>query len=167
MNKAGITRRIDNLGRIVIPKEIRKNLRIKNGENFEILINENNNIILKKYNDLALLDTIAKDLGQTLYNVTKKNIFITNTEKIIYTNKKEQNNKEISREIIELIINRKEKTEEKIKITDNNENSFFISPILSNGDVSGSIIIEDKIISEIDKKLIILSTKFLSKYIED
>ena len=48
MKSTGIIRRIDELGRIVIPKEIRKNLRIKEGENLEIYI-ENDNIILKKY----------------------------------------------------------------------------------------------------------------------
>ena len=50
MKATGIIRRIDDLGRIVIPKEIRKNLRLKNGENLEIFIDENENIILRKYN---------------------------------------------------------------------------------------------------------------------
>ena len=48
MKSTGIIRRIDDLGRLVIPKEIRKNLRIKNGENLEIFVNEEDNIILKK-----------------------------------------------------------------------------------------------------------------------
>ena len=48
MKTTGIIRRIDELGRIVIPKEIRKNLRIKNGESLEIYL-ENDSIILKKY----------------------------------------------------------------------------------------------------------------------
>ena len=48
MKATGVIRRIDDLGRVVIPKEIRKNLRIKNGDNLEIYINEEDNIILKK-----------------------------------------------------------------------------------------------------------------------
>ena len=110
MNKVGITRRIDDLGRIVIPKEIRKNLRIKAGENLEILINDNKNIILKKYNNLSPLDSIANDLGRALYVTIKKNIFITNIEKIIYSNKKEKINNEISQELTDLIFTRQEKT---------------------------------------------------------
>ena len=48
----GIVRRIDELGRIVIPKEIRKNLRINTGDNVEIYMDENNKIVLKKYSTL-------------------------------------------------------------------------------------------------------------------
>ena len=166
MKTSGITRRIDNLGRIVIPKEIRKNLRIKTGENLEIT-NENNNIILKKYNNQPILNDIAKDLGKSLNKIIKKNIFITSIEKIIYTNKKENINKEISNELIEIIDNRKEIIKENIKIANNEEKKVFISPILSNGDILGSIIIEDNNINENDKLLIKLSTSFLSKYLED
>lgn len=57
MKATGIIRRIDDLGRIVIPKEIRKNLRIKNGENLEIFVGENDQIILRKFSQLdKLLD---------------------------------------------------------------------------------------------------------------
>ena len=57
MKATGIVRRIDDLGRVVIPKEIRKNLRIKDGENIEIFI-DGENIILKKY---SVLDKIKED----------------------------------------------------------------------------------------------------------
>ena len=49
MKATGVVRRIDELGRIVIPKELRKNLRIREGENIEIYMDENSNIILKKF----------------------------------------------------------------------------------------------------------------------
>ncbi|MBR3362956.1 MAG: AbrB/MazE/SpoVT family DNA-binding domain-containing protein [Bacilli bacterium] len=167
MKTAGITRRIDNLGRIVIPKEIRKNLRIKNGETLEIYIDGKNNIILKKYDNLSVLGNIAEELGISIYKTIKKNIFITNTEKIIYTNKKEKNNQEISNELIKLIYSRKETNKENIIVTKEKEKNIFITPILSNGDILGSIIIEDKNVTETDKQLIKLSTIFLSKHIED
>ena len=167
MKKVGITRRIDNLGRIVIPKEIRKNLRIKTGENLEIYVNENENIILKKYNELNQLDDITKDIGQSLYTIIKKNIFITSNQKIIYTNQKENINGEISNELIELIYKRKESDKKNISIIKSKEaKHIFIKPILSNGDILGSIIIEDKNISETEKALIKLSANFLSKHIE-
>ena len=167
MKTAGITRRIDNLGRIVIPKEIRKNLRIKNGETLEIYIDGKNNIILKKYDNLSVLGNIAEELGISIYKTIKKNIFITNTEKIICTNKKEKNNQEISNELIKLIYSRKETNKENIIVTKEKEKNIFITPILSNGDILGSIIIEDKNVTETDKQLIKLSTIFLSKHIED
>ena len=167
MKTAGITRRIDNLGRIVIPKEIRKNLRIKNGETLEIYIDGKNNIILKKYDNLSVLGNIAEELGISIYKTIKKNIFITNTEKIIYTNKKEKNNQEISNELIKLIYSRKETNKENIIVTKEKEKNIFITPILSNGDILGSIIIEDKNVTETDKQLIKLSATFLSKHIED
>ena len=60
MKTTGIIRRIDELGRIVIPKEIRKNLRIKNGESLEIYL-ENDSIILKKYSQIESLKNVSID----------------------------------------------------------------------------------------------------------
>ena len=57
MSTTGIIRRIDELGRIVIPKEIRKNLRIKNGDNLEILV-DGENITLKKYSQIENLENM-------------------------------------------------------------------------------------------------------------
>ena len=54
MKATGVVRRIDDLGRIVIPKEIRKTLRIKDGESVEIFL-ENDNIVLKKYSPIEVL----------------------------------------------------------------------------------------------------------------
>ena len=58
MKATGVVRRIDELGRIVIPKEIRKNLRIKEGENLEIFIDEKDNIVLKKYFRFILIPVL-------------------------------------------------------------------------------------------------------------
>ena len=66
----GIIRRIDELGRIVIPKEIRKSLRIKNGDNLEILI-DGENIILKKYSQIENAIDMAQLYAESFYNVLK------------------------------------------------------------------------------------------------
>ena len=58
MKTTGIVRRIDELGRIVIPKEMRKNLRIKTGDNLEIMVNDDT-IVLKKSSEIENLETIA------------------------------------------------------------------------------------------------------------
>ena len=63
MKTTGIIRRIDELGRIVIPKEIRKNLRIKNGESLEIYL-ENDSIILKKYSQIESLKNVSIDRSE-------------------------------------------------------------------------------------------------------
>lgn len=173
MKATGIIRRIDNLGRIVIPKEIRKNLRLKNGENMEIFINENENIILRKYSQIDKLKEFAKDIVDSISSITKNNVLITNTDIIIAANnkKKEYINKEISNQIIELINKRKEVDQDtNINLIDSKieESNFALYPIIVSGDAIGSIIIlsDDEITSQHTLLLKIIST-FLAKYIEE
>ena len=82
MSTTGIIRRIDELGRIVIPKEIRKNLRIKNGDNLEILV-EGDNITLRKYSQIENLENMANIYADSFYQVLKYNVIITDTDKIV------------------------------------------------------------------------------------
>ena len=63
--KTGVIRRIDELGRIVIPKEIRRSLRIKEGESLEILV-DNENIILKKYSLIKNLNDFAQNITDSI-----------------------------------------------------------------------------------------------------
>ena len=76
MKTTGIIRRIDELGRIVIPKEIRKNLRIKNGESLEIYL-ENDSIILKKYSQIESLKNVSIDYVEAFNQIIKHNIIVT------------------------------------------------------------------------------------------
>ena len=82
MNTTGIVRRIDDLGRIVIPKEIRKTLRIKDGDPLEINIS-NENIILKKYSTLEDIRDVFKIFIDKISVLTAKNILICDRDKII------------------------------------------------------------------------------------
>ena len=82
MKSTGVVRRIDELGRIVIPKEIRRNLGIRDGENMEIFI-ENDSIILKKYYRMATNSDLASNLCDLIYNNFNYKIIITDREKII------------------------------------------------------------------------------------
>ena len=75
MKTTGIIRRIDELGRIVIPKEIRKNLRIKNGESLEIYL-ENDSIILKKYSQIESLKNVSIDYVEAFNQIIKHNILL-------------------------------------------------------------------------------------------
>ena len=81
MEASGIVRRIDELGRIVIPKEIRKNLKIKDNDQIEISI-ENEKIILSKY-ELLKKDNIIHELLLCIKKVLNKSVLFTSREKII------------------------------------------------------------------------------------
>ena len=71
MKSTGVLRRIDDLGRIVIPKEIRKNLKIRDGESLEIFIN-GDAIVLKKYSFMSDLNDIAQTCSDSIYDVINK-----------------------------------------------------------------------------------------------
>ena len=160
--KIGALRRIDNLGRIVIPKSIRKILKIKSGDNLQVFAKEEK-IIIKKYSELEKLKNISNILKNTLEEIIKKEVYIMDREKIIIPSIKNPNLKE---EIIEMIESRKTtiKKEEK----KNKENITTIIPIIVNGDIYGSaMIISNKLLTEE-----ILSTaktviKLIEKILED
>ena len=169
MKLAGIVRRIDELGRIVIPKEIRKTLHIKNGENLEIFINDGN-IILKKYSELGnikeLSDTIAETLNQTL----KANILISDTDKFISISGNLK--KEISETVLKYINNRKiiSLNNETINLTktEKEKGNIIISPIISSGDALGAIIlITNKEINNQTVNTINILSNILAKHIEN
>ena len=90
MKTTGVIRRIDELGRIVIPKEIRKSLRIKDGENIEILI-DNDNVILKRFSEMNRLTEMAENLVESIHNLLKRKKIslpiINLINDIIYENK--------------------------------------------------------------------------------
>lgn len=167
MKATGITRRIDDLGRIVIPKEIRKNLRIKKGESLELYIGQNENIILKKDSQIDKTKEILKLIVDSIYQITKQEILITNTDKIIITtpNLKQYKNKQINLDPKE-----KETTGQNIKIVENKEEkkNYLITKITPNGDHLGYIIVlsEEEINDQI-KKIVQIATNFLERYIEE
>ena len=82
MSTTGIIRRIDELGRIVIPKEIRKSLRIKNGDNLEIVV-DGENISLRKYSQIENLENIANVYAESFNQVLKYTVIITDTDKVV------------------------------------------------------------------------------------
>ena len=176
MYTSGIVRRIDDLGRIVIPKEIRKKLRIKDGENLEILV-ENDNIVLKKYSVMKNVEDFAGSFTDAIYSFIKYNILITNDEKIIAASgplKKKLLNKEISDSLI-TCINRKENIHEKYRknLAVTNKESFEVtyamSTITSQGDPVGLVIIftEEEVIKESEMRICEVAAKILSKYLDE
>ena len=169
VDKNGITRRIDDLGRIVIPKEIRKNMHIKDFE--EILINVlDNKIILCKYEGLEK-DKIIHILLNCLNKFLNANIYFTSRNMIIdyALNKSEKlDNNELSDELKEIIEKRKVCIKNNVKLLGKSENDYYILfPLIINGDLKGSIFLSSKKeINDIERKIIEFTLKFLEIYLE-
>jgi len=79
----GIVRRIDDLGRIVIPKEIRRTLRIREGDPLEIYVDREGEVILKKYSPVSELGDFAKQYADSLYEAIGHIILIADKDNIV------------------------------------------------------------------------------------
>ena len=174
MKTTGVVRRIDDLGRIVIPKEIRRNLRIRDGESMEIFV-DNEFIALKKYSSLDELNNIAEVLVDSINKEIEKNVFITDMDVVIAysgVNKKKYISKNISPNLEQIINERKGMMISKhtLQLVDGVEitGNFVIYPIISNGDVTGSIVAfsQDNIINDSEEQLIKVVATFLGNHIE-
>lgn len=163
MVKTGMTRRIDELGRLVIPKEIRNNLKIKDNDQVEIMVVDNK-IILNKYDNINKDKNISIILDCLKRNINR-NILYSSRDKIVdysIITKENSNNLELNDELINIIENRKEVVNYQIK-----DMIYTISPIIINGDLYGSLITYDENnILDKDLELIKFSKMFLEKYLE-
>lgn len=176
MKTIGVVRRIDDLGRIVIPKEIRKSLRIKDGESLEIFL-DSDNIVLKKYSPLGNLQDFYKSYVDSIYESIKENIMIVDRDSIVAVAgdlKRKYLDKNISSEIDEMIQKRSnviEKDFKEISLISNitEKCSYVISPIIVNGDAIGAVIMfsSDNKLDSFEQKTVIIAAKFLGKYIEE
>ena len=150
MKATGIVRRIDDLGRVVIPKEIRRTLRIREGDPLEIFTDREGQVILKKYSPIGELGTVSKIYAESLAQTMNCTVCITDTDQVVAvagSGKKELEDQYISREFLEKLQERKQITveeNEKEYIRIGQETNLFskevISPILSGGDVIGAVV---------------------------
>lgn len=182
MKATGIVRRIDDLGRVVIPKEIRRTLRIREGDPLEIFTDKDGEIILKKYSPIGELGTFAKQYAEALAQTTGHTICITDKDQVIAVSggsKREFLEKQISKEL-ETAIDEREtivaNIDEKqfIEILNDTNNQDYtsevITPIISEGDAIGSVIFLSKDnkakMGEIETKLAHSAAGFLGKQME-
>lgn len=175
MKNTGVVRRMDDLGRIVIPKEIRKTLRIKDGESFEFFLNSDN-IILKKYSPLEGLQDFYRKYAESICSEIGNNVVIVDREKIVAASgdfKRKFLDKPISSTIDLIIQNRtvsSSKFKSKIEIISDYvmDVSYVIAPIITNGDAVGAVIImsQSDTIDDFVIKTGVIAAKFLGKYIE-
>lgn len=175
MKSTGVIRRIDELGRVVIPKEIRKTLRIKDGESLEIYL-ENTNIILKKYSMFDGMNKFYKIFVDSIYEELNDNVLIVDRDVVLAAAgdiKKDYLERNISDDVDKIIQNRKSEVSRDrqdvfivsgIKVNA----SYIISPIIVNGDAIGAVIMMSttKELSNDDIRTINIASKILSKYVE-
>jgi len=176
LKATGIIRKIDDLGRVVIPKEIRKTLRIREGDPMEIYVEKNGEIILKRFAPLGDIVDEVICLANVLAKNTGFSVYITDTQTVIAVsskNKKNNLDRQITEELLNILEERSlfiNKGENEIKITEKDSaNSYLsqvISPIISDGDIIGSIIFFSegtrKNATETELKMLQVATEFLS-----
>lgn len=183
MKATGVVRRIDDLGRVVIPKEIRKTLRIKEGDPLEIFTDREGGIILKKYSPIGELSEFATEYAETLAKTTGHIACITDKDTVIAISggsKKEYLEKGVSKQL-EQIMDEKENYTSKdnnntaIPITNNEnadktKNAQVVYPIIVDGESIGSVILLSKEpnsqMTEVEQKVVQSAASFLSTQME-
>ena len=183
MKATGIVRRIDDLGRVVIPKEIRRTMRIREGDPLEIFTDRDGEVIFKKYSPIGELHAFASEYADTLQKTAGMPIFICDRDAIITVSgasKREYMDRKISHSLEEIIESRtlyvRGAGKETLPLTD--DGAHYVScamPIIAEGDIIGCIIsgwqydvsTTDKISESIESKLIQTAGIFLGKQMEN
>lgn len=177
MKATGIVRRIDDLGRVVIPKEIRRTLRIREGDPLEIFTDREGEIILKKYSPIGELGTLARLYAESLSQTLGCTVCITDMDQVVSASgagKKDLQDQFITRETEKLL-------QERGQLLANAGDSAYIRvtadmgayldeavcPIISEGDVIGSVILlnrdEKKKFGELEQKVAQSAADFLGR----
>jgi AbrB family transcriptional regulator, stage V sporulation protein T len=154
----GIVRRIDDLGRVVIPKEIRRTMRIREGDPLEIFVDRDGEVILKKYSPIGELGDFATEYADSLHDSVPHIVLIADRDQIIAVSgsaKKEFLNKQVSQDVEDVMENRRsaifERTGEnkllrQTLMSDEEEGegkytAAVVAPIIAAGDPIGAIIL--------------------------
>lgn len=181
MKATGIVRRIDDLGRVVIPKEIRRTLRIREGDPLEIFTDKDGEIVLKKYSPIGELGTFAKQYAEALAQTTGHTICIVDKDQVIAVSggsKKELYSKAISKGLENIIAEREtviaSKDEKKFVNVINEDMDEYtaevITPIICEGDAVGAVIMLTKgpkaKMGDVEHKLASSAAGFLGKQME-
>ncbi|SUY48332.1 stage V sporulation protein T [Clostridium putrefaciens] len=183
MKATGIVRRIDDLGRVVIPKEIRRTLRIREGDPLEIFTDREGGVILKKYSPIGELGDFSKEYADSLQQSIGNIILICDRDEFISvsgTPKKDYMEKKISGELEKVMEERRpimlSREKDNLIAVYNEEEpaekyyAQVISPILAEGDAIGAVIIlskeEQQKFGELELKIAETASSFLGKQME-
>lgn len=182
MKATGIVRRIDDLGRVVIPKEIRRTLRIREGDPLEIFTDREGEVILKKYSPIGELSEFANEYAEALYESVGHIAIISDRDTIVAVAggpKKEYMDQRISSELEKFIeakdIYTASGANKPIRIANEDfgndtYTNQVIAPVVTQGDPIGAVILVSKKpelkMGELEVKLAETAASFLSKQME-
>ena len=178
MKATGIVRRIDDLGRVVIPKEIRRTLRIRDGDPLEIYTEKDGEVIFKKYSPVGELSDFAAQICEALYKSGDCVAAVCDRDSVIAcagVPKKELVDKRISGGLTEIMDSRKLYTatqRAEIPFAEGEEILYLsvAAPIVSEGDIMGCVVFVAKQSSpeptEVQVKLAMTVASFLGKQME-
>lgn len=179
MKATGIVRRIDDLGRVVIPKEIRRTLRIREGDPLEIFVDRDGEVILKKYSPIGELGDFAKEYADSLFESTNHITMISDRDNIIAVaggSKKEYMDKSIG-QVVETSMEERKTIQhfqsgsyEVVKGMDETYSSVVVAPIIAGGDPIGTVILlskeENVQMNQMEVKMAETAAGFLGKQME-
>jgi len=177
MECKGIVRRVDELGRIVLPREMRKTLNIKEGTKLEIGIVDGTKLLLSKYSDMVSLKEFSNAVATAIGVSIEHEVLVSDMENVISSNKKKYVGKqltEVVQELIykkEIVIKKQDDDSEMLEFFPNTTNEFccqLIVPIIKDGDSIGAIIIlcnENKCFDDSSVKICKAFAKYLSDQI--
>jgi AbrB family transcriptional regulator (stage V sporulation protein T) len=179
MKATGIVRRIDDLGRVVIPKEIRRTLRIREGDPLEIFVDRDGEVILKKYSPIGELGDFAKEYAESLFESVGHTTVISDRDTVIAVagaSKKELLERQIGNTLESCMENRKTHLEtntgnyEIIKDHLDSYGSYVAAPIISGGDPIGTVVMIGKDdgakVGHLEQKMAETAAAFLAKQME-
>ncbi|UAC48234.1 stage V sporulation protein T [Bacillus aquiflavi] len=177
MKATGIVRRIDDLGRVVIPKEIRRTLRIREGDPLEIFVDRDGEVILKKYSPISELSDFAKEYADALYDSLGNPVLICDRDTYIAVSggsKKDYLNKNISEKVEQTmedsssILSNEEGNISLVEGFEEQVTAYTIGPIIANGDPIGAVIIfaKEGNLGEVEQKAVETAASFLAKQME-
>jgi AbrB family transcriptional regulator (stage V sporulation protein T) len=180
MKATGIVRRIDDLGRVVIPKEIRRTLRIRVGDPLEIFTDRDGEVIFKKYSPIGELTAFAAQYAETLHKTCDMSVIICDRDTVVASAgvpKKEYSEKSLSEELEAVVEGRSfyayRQGEAKIQPV-RDGSSHYVScamPIISDGDIVGCVAAlalndTDKSPESVEQKLVQTGASFLGRQME-
>ena len=163
MKATGIVRRIDDLGRVVVPKEIRRVLRIREGDPLEIYTGTAGEVILKKYSPINELSQYADEYAESVSKVLGATIIVSDTDQVISAwgaNKKDYADKKVDSELDRIIQSKNRYLND----------SKIVVPIISQGDPIGSITIlpkENRSLGDTELKAAEIGASLLAKQMEN
>lgn len=179
MKATGIVRRIDDLGRVVIPKEIRRTLRIREGDPLEIFVDRDGEVILKKYSPIGELGDFAKEYAESLHESTSHTAIISDRDTVIAVagaSKKEYLDKPVGSLLENCMENRKIQLEtqpgtyEILRDGAETFSSIAIAPIVAGGDPIGTVLLLSKeegvSMGDMESKMVETAAGFLAKQME-